>query len=85
MAQGSRSSGKNVQAPIRVWDPVVRLFHWSVVLFCLLEFAVFTDGKSVHRWIGYGVAVALAIRIVWGFVGSNTPASPISCLGPARL
>jgi cytochrome b len=66
-------AGAGVQAPrtIRVWDPVVRLFHWSVVLFCFLDLAVFTDGKAVHRWIGYGVALALAIRVVWGFVGTK--------------
>jgi cytochrome b len=61
----------NEPRTIRVWDPVVRLFHWSVVAFCILDLAVFTDGKSVHRWIGYGVILALALRIVWGVIGSE--------------
>jgi cytochrome b len=56
---------------VLVWDPVVRLFHWSVVAGCLLNLAVFTDGKAVHRWIGYGVAFALAFRLIWGFVGTR--------------
>ena len=51
-----------------VWDPVVRLFHWTVVAGCLFNFIV-DDGKLAHRWVGYAVAAALAIRILWGFVG----------------
>jgi cytochrome b len=53
-----------------VWDPVVRLFHWTVVAGCLVNF-ILDDGKLVHRWVGYTVAAALAIRILWGFVGTR--------------
>jgi cytochrome b len=74
----SRSSapqeGNGCQAPPRevlVWGGLVRVFHWSVVAGCLLNLAVFTDGKIAHRWIGYGVAIVLAARIVWGFVGTQ--------------
>jgi cytochrome b len=56
---------------IRIWDPVVRIFHWTVVLGCVLNLAVFDDGKAAHRWIGYGVALALTLRVVWGFIGSK--------------
>jgi cytochrome b len=59
------------ETQIRVWDPVVRVFHWSVVAGCVLNLAIFTDGKGAHRWIGYGVALALAIRVVWGFIGTR--------------
>lgn len=52
------------------WDPVVRLFHWTVVAGCLFNF-VLDDGKLAHRWAGYTVAAALAIRILWGFVGTR--------------
>ncbi|WP_294540287.1 cytochrome b/b6 domain-containing protein [uncultured Rhodoblastus sp.] len=72
-AEATSAHVETAQAPrleIQVWDAVVRLFHWSVVVGCALNFAVFTDGKAAHRWIGYGVALALAIRLVWGFVGS---------------
>ncbi|MBB4199283.1 cytochrome B [Rhodoblastus sphagnicola] len=74
MAAPSGTSEDEVLPPlsqVRVWDPVVRLFHWSVVAGCVLNLAVFTDGKGAHRWIGYAVALALAIRIVWGFVGAR--------------
>jgi cytochrome b len=56
-------------ATVRVWDPLVRLFHWSLVA----SFAVawLSDaGKSVHIAAGYVVLALIAIRVVWGFVGS---------------
>lgn len=58
-------------AEIRVWDRVVRLFHWTVVVGCLVDFFILEDGKSAHRVIGYIVAFALIARLLWGFVGSK--------------
>jgi cytochrome b len=55
---------------VRVWDPVVRLFHWTVVAGCAVNM-VLDDGKLVHRWVGYAVALALAIRLVWGLIGTR--------------
>ncbi|MFB2552770.1 cytochrome b/b6 domain-containing protein [Ensifer soli] len=56
---------------VRVWDPVVRLFHWTVVTGCLLNLFILEEGRSLHRFTGYVVAGALAVRIVWGFVGTR--------------
>lgn len=56
---------------VRVWDPVVRLFHWLVVTGCLLDLALLEEGEAPHRWVGYVVAGALAVRILWGFVGTE--------------
>ncbi|MBB5754050.1 cytochrome b [Prosthecomicrobium pneumaticum] len=61
------------QAPARVavWDPVVRLFHWTVVAGVVLNLFVLEPGKTAHRTVGYTIAAALAIRLVWGFVGTR--------------
>ncbi len=56
---------------IKVWDPIVRLFHWTVVTGCILNLTLFEDGKQVHRAIGYAVAAALFIRLVWGLIGTR--------------
>lgn len=56
---------------VRVWDLFVRLFHWGVVLCVFLNYAVFDDGKIVHRYIGYVLAALLALRVLWGFVGAR--------------
>lgn len=55
---------------IRVWDPVVRLFHWSMVGGFALNMFLVEDGEAAHRWIGYAVLAAIAVRLVWGFVGT---------------
>ena len=57
-------------AEIRVWDPLVRIFHWTVVLGCVVDLFILEDGKTAHRVIGYIVAFALVARLLWGFVGS---------------
>src|SRR3974390_574762 len=61
----ARTSGGDIQ----VWDIVVRVFHWTIVVGCVLDLFVFEDGKTVHRLIGYIVASALIVRLVWGFLG----------------
>lgn len=70
---------------VRVWDPVVRVFHWTVVAGCLLNLFVFEDGKAIHRNIGYAVAGVLAIRIVWGFIGTRHARFVDFVPGPAGL
>ncbi len=67
---------------IPVWDPLVRVFHWTLVIsFCaayLSEgelFEALQDRLSgewlqlVHVWAGYLIAGLLLWRVVWGFVG----------------
>ena len=75
---GARPSRARQGAParegagsIRVWDPVVRIFHWTVVLGCVVNLFVLTDGGTAHRWIGYVVAAFLTVRVAWGFVGTH--------------
>lgn len=58
-------------APILVWDPIVRIFHWTVVLGVLLNYFWLEGGKMPHRYAGYVVAGVLGIRVMWGFVGSR--------------
>lgn len=72
---GQAGSDATAPAPggnntVKVWDPVVRIFHWTVVAGCVLDLFVVEDGEFAHRAIGYTVAGALAIRLVWGFVGT---------------
>ncbi|KKB75865.1 cytochrome B561 [Devosia soli] len=58
-------------ATVTVWDPVVRLFHWIIVVGVVLNLWVFEHGKYLHRVTGYVVVAALAIRLVWGIVGTR--------------
>ena len=53
----------------RIWDPFVRLFHWSVAVLFLAN-AMLTDPEGrLHETLGCAIGVALALRLVWGLVG----------------
>ncbi|WP_428031337.1 cytochrome b/b6 domain-containing protein [Ancylobacter sp.] len=71
VAQAGGAIAPAAGANVRVWDPVVRLFHWTVVAGCVLNLFILDDGELPHELVGYVVASALAIRLVWGFVGTK--------------
>jgi cytochrome b len=56
---------------VRVWDPFVRLFHWSLVGLFLIAWATGEEWGYVHTRAGYAIAGLLAARIIWGFVGTK--------------
>ena len=57
-------------ALIPVWDPMVRLFHWSLVGIMAYEF-LGESGDNLHRTLGYVALGLIAFRLVWGFVGTK--------------
>ncbi len=57
-------------ATVTVWDPFVRVFHWTVVLAFVVAYLV-EDPHIVHVWAGYVIAAMLIARVIWGFVGSK--------------
>lgn len=54
-----------------VWDPMVRLFHWSFVILFASNALVVDKDSDLRQWVGYGVFALVAFRLVWGFVGSR--------------
>jgi cytochrome b len=56
---------------ILVWDLFIRVFHWSLVALFFLVY-VTADGKgSLHRYTGLTILALIAVRIVWGFIGTK--------------
>ncbi len=54
---------------VAVWDPLVRIVHWSLVTGIAVTWLT-TEGPSVvHDTVGYAVLALVALRLVWGFVG----------------
>ncbi len=54
-----------------VWDPVVRIFHWVLVVGFFTAYLVEPEDSEVHMWAGYIVLGLVLFRILWGFVGSR--------------
>lgn len=55
----------------RVWDPFVRIFHWSVVACVILNLFVLEEGDAPHRWVGYAASGLVLARVLWGFIGTR--------------
>ena len=56
-------------AAIKVWDPFVRVFHWSLATLFLAAYATAEDAGQLHIAAGYAIGGLVALRIAWGFVG----------------
>lgn len=56
---------------IKVWDPLVRIFHWTLVAAFFTAYFSEDDFQDIHVLAGYTVAGLVAFRIVWGFIGTR--------------
>lgn len=65
----AREGGRNA-GTVKVWDPLVRVFHWSLAALVLGNFLT-EDGDALHRWMGYATLLLIGIRLVWGFIGTR--------------
>ena len=65
-----------------IWDPLLRIFHWSLTFFFLLAYLLEGDWLSLHSHAGYTVLLLVLFRVVWGVIGvtyarfSNFSTSP---------
>ena len=53
-----------------VWDLFVRLFHWSLVLSFGLAWLTRHTSNAIHYWAGYAAAALVAMRLLWGVLGT---------------
>ncbi|HEY1453112.1 MAG TPA: cytochrome b/b6 domain-containing protein [Roseiarcus sp.] len=54
---------------IRVWDPLVRTFHWALALSFAVAWLSGEDSERLHQLAGYTIAALVLARIAWGFLG----------------
>ena len=58
-----------MNATVKVWDPLVRVFHWSLVLCFAVAWASADEWQDLHEVAGYTVAALVTFRVFWGLFG----------------
>lgn len=88
MTPGAAEAAEAKAVP--VWDPLVRVIHWTVAGGILLN-GFFTEGDSrLHEYVGYAVLGLVGLRLAWGLVGQRNarfsafPPNPAAALRHLR-
>lgn len=80
----TETSGATVaKSKIRVWDPLIRVFHWGLVAAFVVAYLSAEELSKVHEIAGYVVAGLIAFRLIWGLVGSKYARFAQFLRGPA--
>ena len=61
----------NTVTEIKVWDPLIRIFHWVLVAAFFTAYFTEDEWQDVHVWAGYTVLGLLGFRLLWGFMGTR--------------
>jgi len=54
---------------IKVWDILVRIFHWGLVSSFALAWITAENWEDMHIWAGFAAAALIGFRLFWGLVG----------------
>lgn len=65
------ASRTETRSTVKVWDLFVRVFHWSLVASFAIAFLTGDELETLHIWAGYAAASLVALRLVWGAIGSK--------------
>ena len=78
---------KTADAPetVKVWDPFVRVCHWSLVGGFAGAYLSGDDGGAWHEAAGYLALGLVAARILWGLVGTGQARFSAFVPSPRRL
>ncbi|MEY9524300.1 hypothetical protein ABIF70_005441 [Bradyrhizobium japonicum] len=57
------AGGAMPPATVKVWDPFVRIFHWSLVATFVIAYATGDEIERVHLAAGYAIAALLTLGV----------------------
>lgn len=55
---------------VKVWDPLVRIFHIGLITFFVAAWVSAEESQALHEWAGYTVAALIVFRLFWGLFGT---------------
>lgn len=85
-APSGPASRPSAARPVLLWDPIVRLTHWSIAIVVLLNAVLTEGGNALHLWAGWAGLALLVLRLIWGVAGpaearfSSFPPNPRAAL-----
>lgn len=56
---------------VKVWDPLVRIFHWGTAFLFIANFALLEEDGTAHRYAGYLLFALVLVRLLWGLTGTR--------------
>lgn len=69
VAANQLTSGRASAREVAVWDPLVRLIHWSLALTIIVNGTFLDDESKLHEWIGCIALGLVSLRLVWAVIG----------------
>lgn len=79
-----------VSTPSYRWDPLVKITHWGIASVVVCNALIVGEGSIAHIYAGYTLAALLALRLMWGVIGTaparfaSFPPSPARALAHIR-
>lgn len=81
----SAVTGNRTSRQLSVWDPLVRITHWAIVVGFATAYLTEDDFLTAHVWAGYTVGIAVAVRIIWGVIGPKHARFTDFVFGPSAV
>lgn len=70
---------------VRVWDPLIRMFHWTLAAAFTTAFATGDEVPRLHELAGYVILSLVAFRALWGLVGTRHARFSDFVVGPRAV
>ena len=70
---------------VKVWDPFVRVFHWTLAGTFAIAYLTEDDFLTLHTWAGYTTLGLVLSRVLWGLVGTRYARFSSFVFSPLRV